>query len=296
MHNGYVVEDKDNGTNVEMYVDDICVFFKNVEEADKQLSKRMEDLYKKAHDLTLQSQNFLRDHRHLEQKYDQLKIMWRQAIAQNESRDTTIQRLEQSLRTARAQLKALEEELTQCRCNKGNGEGFTITKSERLPIGMPDNDQGSEFIDCKVNYIFKRTSSTGMSQNFSFTLERNLDMDNFCKSNVVANSIHRMNKEKRREFFKSVQYNQTWSSITAFKVVDNKLILTISDKRSENLPSWSTLPDNVLQQIRNNFRVYFKMELNTDNTIRGEGTAGGYAGEGAAGGHAGEGVAGGHGD
>ncbi len=191
-----------------------------------------------------------------------------------ESRDTTIQRLEQSLRTARAQVEELEAELTQCR---NSLRGFTVTKLERLPIGMPDNHEGSEYIECKVNYIFKRTPSTGMSQNFSFTLERTLDMDNFCESNVLAKRIHAMNQEKRREFFKSVKYEQRWSSITAFKVVNKLLILTNSDKRCKILPSWSTLPDNVLQQIRNNFRSYFKMELNTDNTIRGEGAAGGDA-------------------
>jgi len=149
-------------------------------------------------------------------------------------------------------------------------EGFTVTKLERLKILIPDDyEERYEYIECKVNYIFKRTSSTGMSQNFSFTLERTLDTTNFVESNMLAHHIRAMNIEKRREFFNNVKFKRTWSSITAFEVVnkDDCTLLMLTNSNKYIMPLWSTLPDNVLQQIRNNFRLYFLMELNTDNTI-----------------------------
>ena len=149
-------------------------------------------------------------------------------------------------------------------------EGFTVTKLERLKILIPDDyEERYEYIECKVNYIFKRTSSTGMSQNFSFTLERTLDTTNFVESNNLADYIRAMDREKRREFLNNVKYERTWSSITAFEVVnkDDCTLLMLTNSNKYIMPLWSTLPDNVLQQIRNNFRSYFLMELNTDNTI-----------------------------
>ena len=149
-------------------------------------------------------------------------------------------------------------------------EGFTVTKLEKLKILIPDDyEERYEYIECKVNYIFKRTSSTGMSQNFSFTLERTLDTTNFVESNMLAHHIRAMNREKRREFFNNVKFKRTWSSITAFEVVnkDDCTLLMLTNSNKYIMPLWSTLQHNVLQQIRNNLRLYFLMELNTDNTI-----------------------------
>ena len=149
-------------------------------------------------------------------------------------------------------------------------EGFTVTKLERLKILIPDDyEERYEYIECKVNYIFTRTSSTGMSQNFSFTLERTLDTTNFVESNMLAHHIRAMNVEKRRQFFENVKFKRTWSSITAFEVVnkDDCKLLMLTNSNKYIMPLWSTLQDNVIQQIRNNLRLYFHMELNTDNTI-----------------------------
>jgi hypothetical protein len=152
-------------------------------------------------------------------------------------------------------------------------ETFTVTNKERLKILIPGHyEERYEYIDCIVYYTFERTSSTGMSQNFSFTLHRTLDTTNFVESNMLANHIHAMDREKRREFFNNVNFKQTWSSITAFEVVnkDDCTLLKLTNNTSNEyiLPLWSTLQPNVLQQIRNNLRLYFLMELNTDNTIQ----------------------------
>jgi hypothetical protein len=151
-------------------------------------------------------------------------------------------------------------------------ERFTVTKLERLKIRIPDDyEERYEYIECIVHYIFKRTSSTGMSQNFSFTLERTLDTTNFKKSNMLAPYIIAMNIDKKREFYKNVIFNRTWSSITDFKVVnkDGRRLLKLTDNTSNEyiLPLWSTLQNNVLEQIRNNFRSHFNMELTTDIAI-----------------------------
>ena len=145
---------------------------------------------------------------------------------------------------------------------------FMVIKKEKLKIKIPD-DYEERDVECIVRYIFKRTSSTGMSQNFSFTLERTLDTTDFVASNELAHHIREMDAEKRREFFNNVKFKRTWSSITAFEVVnkDNCKLLMLTNSNKYIMPLWSTLPDNVLQQIRNNLRLYFHMELNTDNTI-----------------------------
>jgi hypothetical protein len=151
-------------------------------------------------------------------------------------------------------------------------ETFTVTNKERLKILIPGHyEERYEYIDCIVYYTFERTSSTGMSQNFSFTLHRTLDIRAFVESNVLADCVHKMTRETRGQFFKNVQFRQTWSSIKAFKVVNKYdctlLKLTNNTSNEYVLPLWSTLQHNVLQQIRNNLRLYFHMELNTDNTI-----------------------------
>jgi hypothetical protein len=151
-------------------------------------------------------------------------------------------------------------------------ETFTVTKLERLNILIPDDyKERYEYVECIVHYIFKRTSSTGMPPNFSFTLHRTLDVKDFVSNNVLANSVDAMNTEKKREFFKNVMFNRTWSSITDFKVVnkDGRRLLKLTDNTSNEyiLPLWSTLQNNVLQQIRNNLRSHFNMELTTDIAI-----------------------------
>ena len=145
---------------------------------------------------------------------------------------------------------------------------FMVTKKEKLKIKIPD-DYEERDVECIVRYIFTRTSSTGMSENFSFTLERTLDTTHFVESNMLAHHIRAMNREKRREFFNNVNFTRTWSSITAFEVVnkDDCTLLMLTNSKKYIMPLWSTLQHNVLQQIRNNLRLYFRMELNTDNTI-----------------------------
>lgn len=148
-------------------------------------------------------------------------------------------------------------------------ESFTVTKKERLYILIPDLKR-YEYVDCIVYYIFERKSSTGTSQNISFTLKRTLDTEKFAASNVLAPHIHKIGKSKRKNFFNNVKFNQTWSKITSFQLVNKKndMVLKLTDDASNEyiLPSWSYLQIDILRQIRNILRSHFSMELNTDNT------------------------------
>jgi len=148
-------------------------------------------------------------------------------------------------------------------------ERFIVTKKERLYILIPDLKR-YEYVDCIVYYIFERKSSTGTSQNISFTLQRTLDTEIFAATNVLAHHIHEIGKKKRKEFFNNVRFKQTWSKITSFKLVNNEnhMVLKLTDDASNEyiLPLWSMLQDNIIQEIRHNLRVCFSMELNTDNT------------------------------
>lgn len=109
-----------------------------------------------------------------------------------------------------------------------------------------------------------------MPLNFSFTLHRTLDTPAFMESNQLAKDIHKIeDKVKRkgflREFLANVNYKETWSSITTCKAVnkDNKTLLKLTDNalKEYTTPSWSTLQNTVLQEIRDQLRLHFHMEL-----------------------------------